>query len=173
MFEVVRGCGHYALYGVNILNPGTPVLLFALCRNCQAVCPFVSHIKHLTPDAFNKIPTNNTCFDDTKFPFNVVYMFPPYIFFDATPTLSASNFTDFVYCNEIVSLFPSNTVNRVTTNSVLYCILHEVLILYPEYFNFHRISQCTVVRTIPAERPPLVGEVSANFVRIEGATWPS
>jgi hypothetical protein len=26
-------------------------------------------------------------------------------------------------------------------------------------------------RTIPIERPPLVGEVIANFLRIEGATW--
>jgi hypothetical protein len=26
-------------------------------------------------------------------------------------------------------------------------------------------------RTIPSERPPLVGEISANFLRIEGATW--
>jgi hypothetical protein len=28
-------------------------------------------------------------------------------------------------------------------------------------------------RTIPAERPPLVGEVSAKRLRIEGATWSS
>jgi hypothetical protein len=26
-------------------------------------------------------------------------------------------------------------------------------------------------QTIPTERPPLVGEVIANFLRIEGATW--
>jgi hypothetical protein len=26
-------------------------------------------------------------------------------------------------------------------------------------------------RTIPTELPPVVGEVSANFLRIEGATW--
>jgi hypothetical protein len=26
-------------------------------------------------------------------------------------------------------------------------------------------------RTIPTERPPLVGEVIANFLRIQGATW--
>jgi hypothetical protein len=26
-------------------------------------------------------------------------------------------------------------------------------------------------RTIPTERPPLVGEVIATFLRIEGATW--
>jgi hypothetical protein len=26
-------------------------------------------------------------------------------------------------------------------------------------------------RTIPTERPLLVGEVTANFLRIEGATW--
>jgi hypothetical protein len=26
-------------------------------------------------------------------------------------------------------------------------------------------------RTIPTKRPPLVGEVIANFLRIEGATW--
>jgi hypothetical protein len=26
-------------------------------------------------------------------------------------------------------------------------------------------------RTIPTERPPLVGEVIANLLRIEGATW--
>jgi hypothetical protein len=26
-------------------------------------------------------------------------------------------------------------------------------------------------RTIPTERPPLVGEVIANFLRVEGATW--
>jgi hypothetical protein len=26
-------------------------------------------------------------------------------------------------------------------------------------------------RTTPAEQPPLVSEVSANFLRIEGATW--
>jgi hypothetical protein len=25
--------------------------------------------------------------------------------------------------------------------------------------------------TIPTERPPLVGEVSANFLRIEGVAW--
>jgi hypothetical protein len=28
-------------------------------------------------------------------------------------------------------------------------------------------------RTIPTERPPLVGEVIANFLRIDGATWPA
>jgi hypothetical protein len=28
-------------------------------------------------------------------------------------------------------------------------------------------------RTIPTERPPLVGEVIAHFLRIEGATWSS
>jgi hypothetical protein len=26
-------------------------------------------------------------------------------------------------------------------------------------------------RIIPTERPPLVGEVNANFLRIDGATW--
>jgi hypothetical protein len=26
-------------------------------------------------------------------------------------------------------------------------------------------------QTIPTKRPPLIGEVSANFLRIEGATW--
>jgi hypothetical protein len=26
-------------------------------------------------------------------------------------------------------------------------------------------------RTTPTERPPLVGEVSANFLRIEGVAW--
>jgi hypothetical protein len=26
-------------------------------------------------------------------------------------------------------------------------------------------------RTVPNERPPLVGEVSANFLRIEGVAW--
>jgi hypothetical protein len=26
-------------------------------------------------------------------------------------------------------------------------------------------------RTIPTERPPLVGEVSANFLRVEGVAW--
>jgi hypothetical protein len=26
-------------------------------------------------------------------------------------------------------------------------------------------------RTIPNERPPLVSEISANYLRIEGATW--
>jgi hypothetical protein len=26
-------------------------------------------------------------------------------------------------------------------------------------------------RTIPTERPPLVGEVTDNFLQIEGATW--
>jgi hypothetical protein len=26
-------------------------------------------------------------------------------------------------------------------------------------------------RTIPTERPPLVGEVSANFLRIDGVPW--
>jgi hypothetical protein len=113
---------------VNILNPGTSALLFALCRNCQAVWAFVSHIKHLThSQAFNRILTNNTCFDDTKFPFNVVYTFPPHISFDATPTLSASNFTDFVYCNEIVSLSPTNTVNRLSKNVVLHCIQQDTV----------------------------------------------
>jgi hypothetical protein len=28
-------------------------------------------------------------------------------------------------------------------------------------------------RTIPTERQPLAGEVIANFLRIEGATWSS
>jgi hypothetical protein len=27
-------------------------------------------------------------------------------------------------------------------------------------------------RTIPIERPPLVSEVSASFLRIEGVAWP-
>jgi hypothetical protein len=26
-------------------------------------------------------------------------------------------------------------------------------------------------RTLPIERPPLLGKVIANFLRIEGATW--
>jgi hypothetical protein len=26
-------------------------------------------------------------------------------------------------------------------------------------------------RTIPTKRPPLVGELIANFLRIDGATW--
>jgi hypothetical protein len=26
-------------------------------------------------------------------------------------------------------------------------------------------------RTVPTERPPIVGEVSANFLRVEDATW--
>jgi hypothetical protein len=26
-------------------------------------------------------------------------------------------------------------------------------------------------RTIPTEQPPIVGEVSVNFLRIDGATW--
>jgi hypothetical protein len=30
---------------------------------------------------------------------------------------------------------------------------------------------CVRERTIQTERPPLVGEVIANFLRIEGATW--
>jgi hypothetical protein len=28
-------------------------------------------------------------------------------------------------------------------------------------------------RTIPTERPPLVGEVSANLLRVEGVAWPA
>jgi hypothetical protein len=30
---------------------------------------------------------------------------------------------------------------------------------------------CVRERTIPIERPPLVGEVIANILWIEGATW--
>jgi hypothetical protein len=30
---------------------------------------------------------------------------------------------------------------------------------------------CVPERTIPTERPPLVGEVIADFLRIKGATW--
>jgi hypothetical protein len=34
-------------------------------------------------------------------------------------------------------------------------------------------TPCPLVRkrTIPTERPPIVGEVSANFLRIEGVAW--
>jgi hypothetical protein len=32
-------------------------------------------------------------------------------------------------------------------------------------------NQCAQYITIPTERPPLVGEVIANFSGLEGATW--
>jgi hypothetical protein len=37
----------------------------------------------------------------------------------------------------------------------------------------YKLNSLAVVlkRTIPIERPPLVGEVNANFLRIEGVAW--
>jgi hypothetical protein len=81
------------------------VLLFglclSLCRNIQATRLYVPPSPPLLP----KVPP---CFRDTKFPFNVVYTLKPLpvsISLDATPSSSASNFSDFVYCNEIASLY--------------------------------------------------------------------
>ena len=47
--------------------------------------------------------------------------------------------------------------------------LPEDSILVPKY-DFNKKNSVALVRerTIPAERPPPVGEVSANFLRIEG-----
>jgi hypothetical protein len=43
--------------------------------------------------------------------------------------------------------------------------LYSALLLYKNYMVWVR------ERTIPTERPPLIGEAIANFLRIEGATW--
>jgi hypothetical protein len=40
------------------------------------------------------------------------------------------------------------------------------------FFNYSYYSVAWVqVRTVPTERPPLVGEVTVNFLWIEGTTW--
>jgi hypothetical protein len=41
----------------------------------------------------------------------------------------------------------------------------------PIFGEEEKIHGLSPRRTIPTERPPLVSEVSANFMRIEGATW--
>jgi hypothetical protein len=40
-------------------------------------------------------------------------------------------------------------------------------------FNIKKLNSVALVRkrAIPTERPSLVGEVSANFLRIEGVAW--
>jgi hypothetical protein len=42
-------------------------------------------------------------------------------------------------------------------------------------FSTYKLNSMALVRkqTIPTERPPLVGEVSANLLRIEGVVWPA
>jgi hypothetical protein len=50
-----------------------------------------------------------------------------------------------------VSLFSTNTVNRVSTNFVFYCILHEILILHSEYCCFLLMPQYTELEVIKKE----------------------
>jgi hypothetical protein len=77
-----------------------------------------------------------------------------------------------------------------TRNCVLYllCVISAIVainslvkseestLLLPRAENKHVTIQTNSVvlvrkRTIPTERPPHVGEVSANFMRIEGVSW--
>jgi hypothetical protein len=39
--------------------------------------------------------------------------------------------------------------------------------------SYPKLNSMALVRkrTIPTERPPLVGEASANFLRVEGVAW--
>jgi hypothetical protein len=48
-----------------------------------------------------------------------------------------------------------------------------VSIICKLFYNFYNKNSVASVlkRSIPTERPPLVNEVSANFLRIEGTTW--
>jgi hypothetical protein len=47
---------------------------------------------------------------------------------------------------------------------------HRILLIVSHELNW--TSWLLVrTRTIPTERPPLVGEVSANFLRIKGVAW--
>jgi hypothetical protein len=52
----------------------------------------------------------------------------------------------------------------------------EALVLRSSPYEFEielKLNYVALVRkrTIPTERPPLVGEVSANFLRIQGVAW--
>jgi hypothetical protein len=51
------------------------------------------------------------------------------------------------------------------------CILSYGRKKYAEYLPTGRSKTKLHGRTIPTERLPLVGEVIANILRIEGATW--
>jgi hypothetical protein len=41
-----------------------------------------------------------------------------------------------------------------------------------KFFSLKKSVALVRQRSIPTERMPLIGEVSANFLRIEGGTWP-
>jgi hypothetical protein len=51
------------------------------------------------------------------------------------------------------------------------CVWIEISV--KDNFNLKKLNSVALVRklTIPTERPPLVGEVSANPLRVEGVTW--
>jgi hypothetical protein len=120
----------YAAYGVNTSDPfqvrpsiRPSCCLPSVCRRRIQPAPFFETTHLHCPQQGVPPPS---CFHDTKFLFNVVYTLKPLSFSvssDATPSSSASNFSDFVYCNEIVSLYPTTAANRVSINFVICCTL--------------------------------------------------
>jgi hypothetical protein len=51
------------------------------------------------------------------------------------------------------------------------CHSGEAIRLSDQTFGPKNTMASVRKRTIPTERPPLVSEVSANFLRTKGATW--
>jgi hypothetical protein len=88
-----------------------------------------------------------------------------------------------VFINEGI-IRPENRLYWLKYFAVFYGFCRKIACFLPNDFQSNKHATIEIYlqwtlnfvasvrkRTIPAERPPLVSEVSANFLRIEGATW--
>jgi hypothetical protein len=90
-----------------------------------------------------------------------------------------------VHSSEMSVKFCHSTLCHIPEGSTLLLNLLQFYMLYPQishpilnaekrihlYLKKKTPWLLVLKRTIPTERPPLVGEVSANFLWIEGVTW--
>jgi hypothetical protein len=77
---------------------------------------------------------------------------------------------------EILNNFRNPKINyRVHKSHLLISTLRQMNQVYTTTCSFSQLKKNSMVwvckRTTPTERPPVVGEVIANFLQIEGATW--
>jgi hypothetical protein len=69
----------------------------------------------------------------------------------------------------IITIFLASLRFSLTCPNVTLLRKHALAII--SFLDKQNLVTLVRERTIPTKRPPLVGKVSSNFLRIEGATW--
>jgi hypothetical protein len=81
----------------------------------------------------------------------------------------------YIYIHMLLSTSLFCSVHIYFQVSLLYLSVWLILLGFVRFEHLKAKKKTSMVwvreRTIPTERPPLVGNVIANFLRIEGATW--